>query len=424
MPGTAAAARPIRSSPHPASIRRNYLLLALETGLRLGGIAFVLPETVLPRMIQSLGGHDWIIALVPFLAMAGNLAPPLFVGQFIQRLNRIKPFLLFTGLFTRLPYLAAGAALLLYGAQSNAAMLWVVASVPLVAGIFRGIGLTARQEYIARSIRDRRRSSFWGLGQTMSTLIGLAAGRAVFVVLERWPGTPGYGILHLLAFAFVTVSYGFFALSSEPPQQTHRAVSLPWRKFVDFMRRALVTDRRLFCYVMSRLFAGGIHVLLPFLSIYCLKELKKPESFLGVILAARMGGLIGGNTLAAILGDRYGGKLIMVLGTVGYIALGLAAPLAGNAVVFGALFFLAGACHSLLLIGAQVLGFEIAPAETRVSYLSLMAVMTLAGLLGVSGLTVGIRALSTAITALALPASLLMSVSLYFLLRIEEPRTA
>ena len=40
-------------------LRRNYAAHSLEGGLFIGGVAFVHPQTVLPRIIERLGGPDW-----------------------------------------------------------------------------------------------------------------------------------------------------------------------------------------------------------------------------------------------------------------------------------------------------------------------------------------------------------------------------
>jgi hypothetical protein len=67
---------------HPDVARhlpRNYTAHAVEGGMYMGGLAFAHPQTVLPRMVEQLGGPDWLIALAPVLLMIGFSSPSLFV---------------------------------------------------------------------------------------------------------------------------------------------------------------------------------------------------------------------------------------------------------------------------------------------------------------------------------------------------------
>ncbi|HEY1081569.1 MAG TPA: hypothetical protein VGE29_04865, partial [Prosthecobacter sp.] len=56
--------------PHSHAVRRNFICHCLEGGLYMGGTAFLAPETVLPKMVETLGGQAWIIAMMPVLLPA------------------------------------------------------------------------------------------------------------------------------------------------------------------------------------------------------------------------------------------------------------------------------------------------------------------------------------------------------------------
>ena len=43
---------------HPQVVRRNFICHCLEGGLYMGGVAFLQPETVMPKMVEQLGGRS------------------------------------------------------------------------------------------------------------------------------------------------------------------------------------------------------------------------------------------------------------------------------------------------------------------------------------------------------------------------------
>jgi MFS family permease len=91
---------------------RNYLAHSLEGGLFMGALSFVSASTLLPTVVRSLRGPDWLISMMPVMMAVGALLPPVFTAHVIDRLRRYMPLLLVTGVFQRVPYLLAGLALL------------------------------------------------------------------------------------------------------------------------------------------------------------------------------------------------------------------------------------------------------------------------------------------------------------------------
>jgi hypothetical protein len=199
---------------------RNYVTLGLDGGLYMGGLAFVMPQTILPRIIDSLGGPHWLIAVIPIIVSFGMLGPALFVGHRIQHLHRVKPLLVGTGVPQRLPYLLTGLILLFIpGLLPGAVLAFIVALTPLASGMAGGVSLTAFQEFVARTIPANRIPSLWAVRSLLSALLGVFAGRATVYVLDKWPGSSGFGILHMTAFCFLTLSYIAFLFNRETPHR-------------------------------------------------------------------------------------------------------------------------------------------------------------------------------------------------------------
>lgn len=151
-PSTSASAHAAQTSDVERYFRRNYLFHGVEGGLFMGGMAFVSPQMVLPRMVQELDGSDWLVALTPVSMMLGFTAPGIFVMHRIQRLERLHRFVMLFGLIQRPPYLVAGM-LLLGGVTGKLAML-AVSATPLLSGLAGGFSAVAWIEFVARCIQN------------------------------------------------------------------------------------------------------------------------------------------------------------------------------------------------------------------------------------------------------------------------------
>ncbi len=145
---------------HPQVVRRNFLCHCLEGGLYMGGVAFLQPETVMPKMVEQLGGRSAIIAIMPALLPAAFAMAGLFVSPLVERLTRFKPWVMTFGLLQRLPYLVAGL-LLWFMQDAGPWLLPVVVLTPVISGLIGGIGVVAWMEMVTRMVPERVRAAGW-----------------------------------------------------------------------------------------------------------------------------------------------------------------------------------------------------------------------------------------------------------------------
>lgn len=393
---------------------RNYLCLSFEGGLFGGALAFVMPQTVLPAMINMLNGPTWLIAIVPMMMTYGFLAPPLFMAHRIERMEHMKPILVFAGVFQRVPYLIAGLILLLPSAHFPLLVLGVVALTPLMSGCAGGISLTAFQELVAKTIPAHRLSSMWAIRSVVGAVISILAGTIVAAVLRAHPGMTGFGILHLIAFAFLVISFVVFVGIRETYLPPKRAADDEAR-WVDFLRAIPSTlrgDRNLRRYVLSRVCTSGINITIPFLSIRALTVLNDTGTFLGYIVMAQAAGSIFGNLVGGYSGDRYGSKRLLIASSIGYVFTCVFAVVAGTQMQFAAVFFFLGVFSSLDNIGAQSLSAQISPVRNRIAYMAIMSMTSMTGITLISILAVLIQKIQqpflwqTAISSLLMIAAL------------------
>lgn len=403
-------------------LRRNYVLHAVEGGMFIGAMGLVSFNTVLPKLIQSLGGPTWAISLMPVLMMAGMLAPPLLTAHYLEHLPRYMPTLRITGVFQRVPFLLTGLLLLLLPTNYRVLLVTAVIAAPLVSGLSGGITFTAWQQLVGRTVPRSRRASLFAMRFVVTSLIGVAAGRMVQATLQRFPGRTGYGLLHLQCFALLVLSYILFIRIREPvvpPEgertpggaMTNLRVTLPTlRAHPAFLRYLAV------CVTMN-----GFYVLAPFMGLHALRVLDKPESFLGVLVTAQMLGGVVGNLAGGWLGDRRGPRTLMIV-TQSVCALVAATSLGTESELdFRILFTVFGFGYFSQHAGANTMVLELLPETRRSTCLAVAAFARLVGLLLAATLA-SVLMPSPGFSALALTTLIAAAITIVLLATIPDPR--
>ena len=404
---------------------RNYTLHCLEGGLFIGGMAFVAPNTVLPKMVESLEGPTWLISIIPMVMNLGFVIPTLLTAHLVERLRSVKPVVMITGFFQRVVFLGTGCVLYFFADTHPDWALASIALAPLLSGLLGGVTMTAWLELVAKTIPENRRSSVWAIRFIISSVIGIGAGRVVSLVLEKYPGTEGYAMLYFILFVFLMVSYAIFALIRETPTtfaDKERRKKPALGENLKTVPSIIRSDATLRNYLVSRGLMNGIFVMIPFLSIHALRVLEKPESFLGYLVMAQMIGAIVGNAVAGYLGDQKGGKAAMVLSRGIFLLLALWTSIASSEWEFFWIFFLFGAAFYGNQVGTTTLCVEICPPARRATYLGIMATLSAPSMILASILSTLLWSGWENYTLLALATGTAMVLSLSFLFKIEEPR--
>jgi MFS family permease len=402
---------------------RNYLAHSIEGGLYLGGLAFLATDTVMPAMIAALGGPLWLVALMPMATTLGFLIPPLFTAHLVERMPRVMPFVILTGVFQRLPYLAAAAALWYAATRWPLTVVAVVACAPLVSGAIGGLSIGAWYELTARVIPEERRASLWAVRYTISAGIGICAGAVIAVVLRAQPGPPGYAMLHVLTTGMLFISLVVFLQIREiPPGQRPAPVQRNIWENLRSLPDVVLRDRHFGLFTLSRIANVGINIMVPFLALHALQVSHKPESFLGFFVTAQMIGAIAGNAVAGVLGDRAGGKVPLTVSLVLLLGVCLAALVCRFYLGFALLYGVFGMAMAMNNIGATTLALELCPGARRPTYMGLLSATQVPAIV----MTAACSTLTASLTRLfwptALLAALALLVSLLLLLRVRDPR--
>lgn len=414
-------------TPHhhePRTVRRNFVCHCLEGGLYMGGMAFLSPDSVLPKMVDTLGGKVAIVAMMPILLAAAFAMSQLFSAPIVERLPRLKPWVLAFGFLQRLPYLVTGL-LLLFGQSLGDKLLVIVVLTPVASGLIGGIGVVAWMEMVTRMIPERQRASGWAVRYVVQAVIGIAAGPVIHWILTHRSGADAYALLHLIAFGFLALSF-----TAQIPMREHLLHHTPAHQpqpyftYLANLPRLLLSTPHLGKLVFVRFTGMGYLMLLGFLTKHALEVTNRPEADEGFFVTFGQIGTILGSLLAGWWGNRSGGKVLLVTARIICVVVCCWASMVQSYPAFLAAFFVVGFGLFVDRVGDLTLAAELCPVERRSTLQALLSLAT-----GISLLTAGwlggqIFTHTLSIGAVAATGAVMAVISIVILRRIPEPRHA
>lgn len=429
------------SSPaaHPhadqALVRRNFVCHLLEGGFYMGGLAFLSPESVMPKMAETLGAKPSLIALMPALLPAAFALLGVFVAPLVERLDRHKPWVLAFGFLQRLPYLITGLVLLL-APEIDDRILPIVVLTPVISGVIGGVGVVAWMEMVTRMVPERLRAAGWAARYIMQAGIGMGAGGVIHGILTHHPGREGYGWLHLITFGFLALSWlsqlpmrevpapsGTGSSPPEPAPSPAAHAPLDYTAYLLSLPRLILGQSHLVKFIFVRFTGMGYLMLFGFLTVHALQVTGRAEADEGIFVSFQNVGTILGCTLAGWLGYRSGGKILLLSARLLCILVCAWVAFAQSFVSFTTAYFLLGFGLFIDRVGDLTLSAELCPPARRATLQAVLGFCNVAAVLAATSLAGLIYQFSgRSFPAVAATAAAFAAVSALILRLIPEPR--
>jgi MFS family permease len=411
------------TSHHDQHVRRNFVCHCLEGGLYMGGLAFLQPETVMPKMVESLHGSSLIISIMPAVLAATFAFAGLFVSPKVEQMRHFKGWVLGFGLLQRLPYLVAGLVLW-YADHLEGWILPVVVLTPVLSGLIGGVGVVAWMELVTRMVQKRIRAAGWASRYIMQAVIGMGAGAVIHQVLTQFPGHRGYAVLHLIAFGFLFLSW----LSQLPMKESEHPVHMPprdprpyWR-YLKELPGMLAQQPNLLRLILVRFSGMGYLMLVSFLTLHALEVTGSVEADVGRFVSLQNVGTILGSLLAAWLGYHSGGKVLLVVSRLICIGVCVWSCHTQSFIGFTVVYFIFGFGLFLDRVGDLTLTAELCPPERRSTYQAILGFCNVWALLIATTLSGLVYRQTLSYTTVATVAGAFAVISMFILLPMPEPR--
>lgn len=389
----------------------------------MGGVAFLQPETVMPKMVESLHGSPLIISIMPAVLAATFAFAGLFVSPKVERLTHFKGWVLCFGLLQRLPYLIAGLVLW-FADHLEGWILPVVVLTPVMSGLVGGVGVVAWMEMVTRMVPERIRAAGWAARYIMQAVIGMGAGAVIHQVLTHLPGHRGYAVLHLIAFGFLFLSWlsQIPMKEAEHPVHVPRTQRVPYLTYLRSLPGMLAAHPHLLRLIASRFTGMGYLMLVSFLTLHALKVTGRAEADVGRFVSLQNVGTILGSMLAAWLGYHSGGKVLLMVSRLICMGLCVWSCFTESFIGFTVVYFIFGFGLFLDRVGDLTLTAELCPAERRSTYQAILGFCNVWALLLATTLSGLVFRETQSYTFVAALAGCFALVSTFILLGIPEPR--
>lgn len=412
-----------------AYLRRNFVSLAGDWVAFVVAMAFVSYTSVIPSFVNRLTDFAPLIGLVTTVANGAWLLPQLVSANYVASKQRKKPYVILFALIGRPSYLVVALAIFLTGGAYPWLLLTTFFLAEAVFSVTDGLSSVAWFDIVSKSIPSTRRGRFYSTAQIIGGLLAMAAGLVVREILgPRGPTFPhNYGLLFVIAVAFLLVSLASFSRVKEPAERVEEQRD-PWRVYLPRLLGLLRKDRQYRLVNIVRLLAGLGWLALPFYVVYATDVLGIAEQNLGLFVSGQVMGGIVASLAMGYLNERSGSKIVTQL-TIG---LGLSIPVLALLIhfrpphhvaasyVYAVVFVLIGANYSGYMQGFTNLVMDMSPGDQRPTYVGLYN--TLAGTVLVLPLLGGwlLQTTSYPVLFAAAAAGSMASLALSFLL--TEPR--
>jgi MFS family permease len=350
---------------------RNVLLLGVDYGLFLVGLAFASQGTILPAFAAWLGAPNVVIGAIPAVMTLGWFLPSLFAAGHTETLPRQWPFIMrWTG-WERAPYLVLALCAFFVAERAPALTLVILLAMLLVSTGIGGLLMPSWMDLIGRAVPTTARGRFFGLASLAAGVVGFGASFVVAEVLARVPAPHGYGICFVLASACLGLSWIALALVREPAGRVTRA-PVALRAYLARVPALLRRDRNLSWYLAARALAVAGMMAGGFYTVYALRAWQAPPAEAGVFTALLVVGHALGTPAFGWLADHAGHRLVLLTGAGAAVTANVVALLAPSLGAFQAVFVLSGVHTAAINVSALNVLLEFAPTQDeRPTYIGL-----------------------------------------------------
>jgi MFS family permease len=350
---------------------RNVLLLGVDYGLFMVGLAFASQATILPAFAAWLGAPNVVIGAIPAVMTLGWFLPPLFAAGHTEALPRQWPFLMrWTG-WERAPYFVMALLAFFVAERAPGLTLALMLAMLFVSTGVGGLLMPSWMDLIGRAVPTAARGRFFALSSLAAGVVGFGAGILVTDVLGRVPAPASYGVCFLAASLCLGLSWIALALVREPAGRVVREpVSL--RAYLARIPDLLRGDRNLSRFLVARAFAITGAMGSGFYTVYALRVWETPAAQAGVFTALLVVGHAAGTLGLGWLADHAGHRLVLLVGVGATLAASVVALAAGSLSAFQVVFVLAGVHTAAVSVSALNVLLEFAPTQdARPTYIGI-----------------------------------------------------
>jgi MFS family permease len=313
----------MRDRMYPPEDRRWNFAAALIDAAGWGlGLGIISHDTFLPLFVSDLNGSNYAVGWIKTLLAFGWYVPGILVAGKIERMPRVRRFVMQLAVGERLFLLAMVPLCLWLGPVNRTALLWAFLICWAGMTFTMGCNSPSYMKLIAKTVPPEYRGRLYGIGGALAGLLGVLGAQLAKWLLEGLGYPSGYAACFGVAFLIQTVTVLPLGFMREPEgeeasPEAHRPAELLqlWRN-----------DPVLKAYIGVGILFGANVMATAFFTKYAIDRFNAGVPLVADYTKVLMVATVAANLLCGMVGDRTGNKRLLELGLIaGVVAPALAA---------------------------------------------------------------------------------------------------
>ena len=341
-------------------------------GVALGFASF---STVLPLFVASMTTSALLIGLVPAIHSVGWQLPQLFTASHVSRLRKYKRNVLMMTINERAPFLGFAITALLLPLIGLQAGLVITFMLLIWQGLGGGFTANSWTSMISKIIPPETRGTFFGMQAGLANLFISGSAIAAGYILDALASPLDFAACFLLAGIFFTLSWFALSLTREP-EDTEKVIPEVKTHFWDDSKKILSRDLNFKWFLSARFLSQFATMGFSFYIIYALRRFNMDAVTAGFLTATLTIAQTVANAGMGWLGDRWGHRSMLIIGSIAALLSSILAWLATSIIWFYPIFLLAGIANVSIWTIGMAMTVDFGSESERPLYIGLSQTLT------------------------------------------------
>ena len=401
--------------------RKNFLLNTVEGALAVASGAFINPQTVLPALVNRLGGSNIAVGALGVLVYVGLFIPQIFAARYVETIPWKKPWALGFGTTHRLFVLVMAFAILFFGIDRPSVALWLFLLLLTGMQVVIGVATPGWFDLFAKLTRPGMRGRLVGLRNSVGGFCAFVVGLCLTWILAKFAFPTSYAIAFFAAFVLQMASLATLSklVETEPSSVSPRRPFFAFLKELPGVLRSNPPFRRFITACAILTFAT---MPVSFFTVYALGRFSAGESAIGEFTLIMVAIQVVSSLVTGYLADRYGNKTSLLVASASLLLASITALAAPTLGWFRLVYLFLGINLGTEIMARYNMSIEYGPTKKRSTYVGLMN--TLLAPFYLSGMIGGILSEWFGLPAVFLIGGLASVAGITYLVRnVREPRT-
>ncbi|HWQ46941.1 MAG TPA: MFS transporter [Longilinea sp.] len=315
----------MNTNPQRKDLIHNFTVNILDGGFFGFAMGFASFSTILPLFVSQMTDSAVLIGLIPAIHSMGWQLPQLFLASWIARLRRLKPYVLWTTIHERLPFL--GLLFIAWFLPGMNATLAIVLTYLMLVWQGLGAGITANgwTNLIGKVIPSDIRGTFFGMQSAAANLLASVGALGAGFILEAVEGPRGFAYCFGLTAVMMVISWIFISTTREPEKQVNTIATPENINLWKNVGQILKSDRPFLGFLISRMLLQFGMMASAFYMVYAVNIHHMDASTIGIMTGILFLTQVIANPVLGYVADHWSHKGVL---EIGGIAAMLAAVLA------------------------------------------------------------------------------------------------